>query len=95
MVRIVTDNASNNRKAFDQLVIPVFEVYFELEDDDDEPDSFDYEENIEQNHVNDQEERLRMPCFTLTLQLTVADGLKECENAKPALAKVAAIAKLR
>ncbi|CAF0722444.1 unnamed protein product [Rotaria sp. Silwood1] len=45
--------------------------------------------------MNDQEERLRIPCFSHTLQLTVGDGLKECENAKPALAKVAAIAKLR
>jgi hypothetical protein len=44
---------------------------------------------------DDEEERLRMPCFCHTLQLTVGDGLKECENAKPALAKVAAIAKLR
>ena len=103
MVRIVTDNASNNLKAFDQLVILGFEVYFEPEDGedededehDDETDAAQYEENGEQNHVNDQEERLRMPCFSHTLQLTVGDGLKECETAKPALAKVAAIAKLR
>jgi hypothetical protein len=86
-------------KAFDQLVIPGFEVYFEPEDDedehDDEIDTAAYEANSDQIHANDQEERLRMPCFSHTLQLTVADGLKECEIAKPALAKVAAIAKLR
>ncbi|CAF4986444.1 unnamed protein product [Rotaria magnacalcarata] len=35
-----------------------------------------------------------MPCFSHTLQFTVGDGLKECGNAKPALAKVATIAKL-
>jgi hypothetical protein len=93
VVRVVTDNASNNLKAFDQLVIPGFEVYFEPEDD--EADSTDEDEHVEQNHVNDQEKRLLMPCFSHTLQLTVADGLKECENAKLALAKVAAIAKLR
>ena len=99
MVRIVTDNASNNLKAFDQLVIPGFEVYFEPEDDEDEHDvemdPVDNGEEDEENHINDQEERLRMPCFSHTLQLTVGDGLKECENAKAAIAKVAAIAKLR
>ncbi|CAF4557278.1 unnamed protein product, partial [Didymodactylos carnosus] len=95
VVRIVTDKASNNLKAFEQLVIPGFEVYFEAEDDDDETDAADCEGNDEQNHMNDEEERLRMPCFCHTLQLTVGDGLKECDNAKPALAKVAAIAKLR
>ncbi|CAF1246540.1 unnamed protein product, partial [Didymodactylos carnosus] len=98
VVRIVTDNASNNLKAFEQLVIPGFEVYFEAEDDedehDDETDAADCERNDEQNHVNDEEERLCMPCFCYTLQLTVGGGLKECDNAKPALAKVAAIAKL-
>jgi len=85
-------------KAFEQLVIPGFEAYFEPEDDEDEhdeTDEADYEGNDEQNHVNDEEEHLRMPSFCHTLQLTVGDGLKECENAKPALAKVAAIAKLR
>lgn len=99
VVRIVTDNASNNLKAFNQLVIPGFEVYFEPEDDedehDDETDAAESDENGEQNHQKNQEERLRMPCFVHTLQLTVADGLKECENAKSAVAKVAAIAKLR
>ena len=58
-------------------------------------DPVDNEEEDEENHINDQEERLRMPCFSHTLQLTVGDGLKECENAKAAIAKVAAIAKLR
>lgn len=99
VVRIVTDNASNNLKAFGELVIPGFEVYFEPDDDEDEHDdeagSTDDEEMIQQNQVNDHEERLRMPCFIHTLQLTVADGLKECESAKLALGKVAAIAKLR
>ncbi|CAF3274319.1 unnamed protein product [Rotaria socialis] len=98
VARIVTDNASNNLKAFDELVIPGFEVYFEPEDDedehDDETENDEREEKDEQNNMNDQEERLRIPCFSHTLQLTVGDGLKECGNAKPALAKVATIAKL-
>ena len=99
VVRVVTDNASNNLKAFDELVIPGFEVYFEPEDDedehDDETEKEEFEEKDEQNNMYDQEERLRIPCFSHTLQLTVGDGLKECGNATPALAKVAAIAKLR
>lgn len=99
MVRIVTDNASNNLKAFEALVIPGFEVYFEPEDDDDEHDDDDdaalSEANSEQADAGDQEERLRIPCFSHTLQLTVGDGLKGCEVAKSALGKVAAIAKLR
>ncbi|CAF2164772.1 unnamed protein product [Rotaria magnacalcarata] len=49
LVRIVTDNASNNLKAFDELVIPGFEVYFEPEDDehDDETENDEREENDE------------------------------------------------
>ena len=99
IVQIVTDNASNNLKAFDELVIPGFEVYFDPEDDDDEQtdeaDGLEYGETSESSNMSDQEERLRIPCFSHTLQLTVGDGLKECGNARSALAKVAAIAKLR
>lgn len=98
VVRIVTDNASNNLKAFDLLVIPGFEVYFEPEDDEDDEEDEESEECEEQDGetiTNDAEERVRIPCFSHTLQLTVGDGLKECGNAKSALAKVAAIAKLR
>jgi hypothetical protein len=99
VVRIVTDNASNNLKAFDEMIIPGFEAYFEPEDDEDEhgdeADAVVFDETSEENHTSDQDERLRIPCFSHTLQLTVGDGLKECGNAKPALAKVAAIAKLR
>ncbi|CAF1511795.1 unnamed protein product [Adineta ricciae] len=34
LVRLVTDNASNNIKAYENLIIPGFESYFETEDDD-------------------------------------------------------------
>ncbi|CAF2309235.1 unnamed protein product [Rotaria sp. Silwood2] len=98
VVWIVTDNASNNLKAFDELIIPGFEVYFELEDDDDEHDEetekVECEEKREQTNLSGQEERLRIPCFSHILQLTVADGLKGCGNATSALTKVATIAKL-
>ena len=102
MVRIVTDNASNNLKAFDLLVIPGFEAYFEPEDDEDEEaeeDGVDGTEECEEQDgetfTNHRDERVRIPCFSRTLQLTVGDSLKECGPAKSALAKVAAIAKLR
>ncbi|CAF4068078.1 unnamed protein product, partial [Rotaria sordida] len=94
VVRIVTDNASNNLKAFDELIIPGFEVYFEPEDDEDEHDYESDAAEHEENHMNDQDERLRLPCFSHTLHLTVGDGLKDCEIAKSTLAKVAKIAKL-
>ncbi|CAF2026488.1 unnamed protein product, partial [Rotaria magnacalcarata] len=81
VVLIVTDNASNNLKAFDELVIPGIEVYFEPEDDedehDDETENDEREEKDEQNNLNDQEERLLIPCFSHSLQFTVGDGLKE------------------
>ncbi|CAF1676556.1 unnamed protein product [Rotaria magnacalcarata] len=81
VVLIVTDNASNNLKAFDELVIPGIEVYFEPEDDedehDDETENDEREEKDEQNNLNDQEERLLIPCFSHSLQFTVGDGLKD------------------
>jgi hypothetical protein len=99
VVRIVTDNASNNLKAFEELVIPGFAVYFEPEDDDDEgddeADEVNNEASDEQSDMDNPDERLRIPCFSHTLQLTVGDGLKDCEVAKTALSKVAAIAKFR
>ena len=101
VVRIVTDNASNNLEAFDELIIPGFEDCFEPEEDDDEHEDDDetknanFEENSDRSNIADYEERLRIPYFSHTLHLTVAVGLKECGNATPALGKVAAIAKLR
>lgn len=34
LVRLVTDNAANNLKAFQDLILPGFENYFEIEDED-------------------------------------------------------------
>jgi hypothetical protein len=98
VVRLVTDNASNNVKGFGDLVVPGFEVYFEPEEDIDEEqtdDESEYEEWAEDINMDDNDERFRMACFAHTLQLTVGDGLKECGCVKSAIFKVASIAKLR
>ncbi|CAF5059395.1 unnamed protein product, partial [Rotaria magnacalcarata] len=78
IVRLITDNASNNLSAFGELVIPGHRP-----NDDDIQNSFDK-----------QEELLRLPCFIHTLQLVVKDGLNDSECIRPPLSKVAEIAKL-
>ena len=55
LVRLVTDNAANNIKAFQDLIIPGFEQYFENEVDDDDgeaasdidPDAIDDDDSDE------------------------------------------------
>ncbi|CAF4794697.1 unnamed protein product [Rotaria sp. Silwood1] len=41
LVRLVTDNAANNIKAFENLIIPGFEHYFDIEDDDNDENGSD------------------------------------------------------
>jgi hypothetical protein len=107
LVRLITDNASNNLSAFGDLVIPGFESYFVCEDDSEENDDIDeINLNVSEGHCPDdddydvrsdfekQEELLRLPCFIHTLQLVVKDGLKETRCTRSAMAKVAEIAKL-
>ncbi|CAF0795955.1 unnamed protein product [Rotaria sp. Silwood1] len=86
-----------SRRTLCREILPSVLEQVMIKPQDDEDEHYDESEALEykKNNMNDQEERLRIPCFSHTLQLTVGDGLKECENAKPALAKVAAIAKLR
>ncbi|CAF1621781.1 unnamed protein product [Adineta ricciae] len=106
IVRLITDNASNNLAAFGELVIPGFESYFvkeeDVEDIDDDVDEINLsmsegnrpdDENV-LNESERGEELLRLPCFIHTLQLVVKDGLKESNCSRSALAKVAQIAKL-
>ena len=98
VVRIVTDNASNNIKAFKDLMVPGFETYFDPEDDEEEETSEDEQQSegfsIDMN-IEQHEEHLRIACFAHTLQLVVGDGLKECSTVKSAILKIASIAKLR
>ncbi|CAF1575828.1 unnamed protein product, partial [Didymodactylos carnosus] len=99
LVRLVTDNAANNVKAFKSLIVTGFEHYFEGDDDDriDDDDSETDEnntENIFNTLANDNSVNLlRIPCFSHTSQLVVADGLKESSCARSSLVKVAKIAK--
>ncbi|CAF3334021.1 unnamed protein product [Rotaria sp. Silwood2] len=107
VVRLITDNASNNLSAFGELVIPGFESYFITDDDIAESDDDDLNEinlNMSEGHRPDddeveseldkREELLRLPCFIHTLQLVVKDGLDESGCTRSAMAKVAEIAKL-
>ncbi|CAF1208484.1 unnamed protein product [Didymodactylos carnosus] len=108
LVRLVTDNAANNVKAFKSLIVPGFEHYFEGdEDDDDDDDRIDDDDSeTDENNLNGNTKNifntlandnsvnlLRIPCFSHTLQLVVADGLKESSCARSSLAKVTKIAK--
>lgn len=98
LVRIVTDNASNNLKAFNDLIVPGFEVYFEPEEDEEEEMSEEEPQSDDRRNapiIDEQQEQLRLPCFAHTLQLTVSDGLQQCSAVKTSIAKVASIAKLR
>lgn len=106
IVRLITDNASNNLSAFGELVIPGFESYFVPDDAIEEVDDDTHEINLNmsEGHCPDDddipeesektEELLRLPCFIHSLQLVVKDGLKESACTRSAMAKVAEIAKL-
>jgi hypothetical protein len=104
VVRLITDNASNNLSAFGQLLLPGFEPYFahgddeEISDDDtDETDGNAADKgdgNDDESEINSGNEFVRLPCFVHTLQLVVHDGLKDGSSIRSAMAKVAHTAKL-
>ncbi|CAF1531206.1 unnamed protein product [Adineta ricciae] len=104
VVRLITDNASNNLSAFGQLLLPGFEPYFAHEDDEDvsDDDTEDADRNAadkgddndDESEITSGNEFVRLPCFVHTLQLVVHDGLKDGSSIRSAVAKVAQTAKL-
>ena len=106
VVRLITDNASNNLSAFGDIVISYFESYFISNDDTDDDDFeldgtnsnlYEGEHPDDDNVLNSfdkQEELLRLPCFIHTLQFFVKDGLNQSKCIRSSLDKVADIAKL-
>ncbi len=88
-VRLVTDNASNNIKAFQHLITPGFENYFEDEDDLDEASVPCANDNYAKifdiaktsfDNITANNEFFRIPCFTHMIQLVVNDVLKQISS---------------
>jgi hypothetical protein len=96
--RVVTDNASNMKKAFDDTVIlPHFEFESEMDsvdenEADDDSDCGDLDRSSDPV-VDFEEVRIpqRIPCFAHTLQLCINDGLKSCSGISTVLTKAGRI----
>ncbi|CAM4985822.1 unnamed protein product [Rotaria socialis] len=101
IVRLITDNASNNLAAFDNIILPGFDDYFDgIIDDSSESESKSKSNDKETDDYAPaidsatEEEFLRLPCFCHCLQLVVNDGIKASAAAVSSLQKVASLAKL-
>ena len=95
LYRVVTDNASNVRKAFSES-LPGFMV--EQGDDEDDDDDDDNEQTTESEDGDLDDVELdeiqipqRIPCFAHTLQLSINDGLKSCKSISSTIAKASRI----
>ncbi|CAF4930333.1 unnamed protein product [Rotaria magnacalcarata] len=104
------DNASNNLAAFNNIILPEFEDYFNKITKDDESGSESNDEEsddcgsdgnkrLQANEVDDsayqtslnspaEEEFMRLPCFSHSLQLVVNDGIKASGTALSCLKKL-------
>ncbi|CAF1301139.1 unnamed protein product [Adineta ricciae] len=103
----MTDNASNNIKAFGTVMIPGFEPYFEEPSSESSDERDDDGVECENKNIDEKDETcnwcdtsdttselLRIPCYIHTLQLMVGDGFKEISCIKAAITtKVSSIAK--
>ncbi|CAF5181859.1 unnamed protein product, partial [Rotaria magnacalcarata] len=109
-------NASNNLAAFNNIILPEFEDYFNKITKDDESGSESNDEEsddcgsdgnkrLQANEVDDsayqtslnspaEEEFMRLPCFSHSLQLVVNDGIKASGTALSCLKKVAELTRL-
>ncbi|CAF4553202.1 unnamed protein product [Rotaria sp. Silwood2] len=101
IVRLITDNASNNLAAFDNIILPGFDDYFDgIIDDSSESESESESNDKETDDYTPavdsatEEEFVRLPCFCHCLQLVVNDGIKASAAAVSSLQKVARLAKL-
>ena len=96
LYKVVTDNASNVKKAFpDTVSMPSFEIEAESEESEQEDEgteetdsSDDEDEAVELEKINIPQ---RVSCFAHTMQLSVKDGLKACSGISKVLAKAARI----
>lgn len=73
---LVTDNASNMRKAFSVQLTVEEDGVDEADDGLDDPSLWEDHQEIEDAVVELSRGRVRLSCFAHTLQLSIGDGLK-------------------
>ncbi|CAF4807066.1 unnamed protein product [Rotaria sp. Silwood1] len=94
----VTDNAANNIKAFETLIIPGFEHYFDIEDDDNDENGSDVD--LDGFSDDDDHDESAVPVININdsnmieLIKNINDGLKQVSSIESDLSKVSKIAKL-
>ena len=89
--KVVTDSASNMKKAF-QVSLPEFALDSEEEDEDD--GAAEIEESLESSEISEDifdTVPERISCFAHTLQLSIKDSINASQQATKAIAKVAKI----
>lgn len=82
--RVVTDNASNVRKALESL--PGFDIEKDSDDEDDEMEVSE-DNDVDVMQLDEIEIPQRVPCFVHTLQLAINGGLKSCQSVSSIAAK--------
>ena len=86
--RVVTDNASNVRKAFESL--PGFDIEKDSDDEDDQMEESE-DSDVDVMQLDQIEIPQRVPCFAHTLQLAINDGLKSCRSISSIVTKASRI----
>jgi len=85
--RVVTDNASNVKKAFMEG-LPGFEMMDDDDDDHDEELTTGIEDHVQLDEI---EIPQRLSCFAHTLQLSIKDGLKSSRQVSSTVAKASRV----
>jgi len=101
VVYVVSDNASNMKKAFEVLQISASDEQpvhgTSAEDIFDDPTLF---EDLDDNDKDEVEQTLdrhclsRLSCFAHSMQLVVKDGMEKCSSVRPVMAKCCKLASL-